>query len=457
MTPRPFLSRHVRPGVRWFAIVAVGLLTPVVAFQVWDTVAVRGLAREVRLAAERGESLDEERQPGVWPNATADLDTAGPYVLAAAMLALGSEAGDAVAPVRDWSAAPQAEHIEAAFAKAHAVVERSRDALALVATAVGKPYRGVPAGTESNYRSAGFSALTLLLRAQMASASARGEDEEALDAALALLWFRGAMRDIGAFWRGDVDVTPLLTLAPVSDAQLLRLQAAVIAAEDPAAPRVSFLRARARTFGQLRRQHRVDPVTGESRQVGLAAALIRPLVATRLTRSLERWRALAPLFDRPWPEQRSGIGDGPESGSAFLGSSDWADASFRFAVHDPTLARDRAATAAIAVRRYQLAHAGATPDRLSDLVPQYLTAVPRDPFGGGELRYRRDPDAFTVYSVGLDGKDDGGDLVVRGRGAPSSRGLGPDVGFRVVDGMVRAPRDPRATVSAQGARRGSGA
>jgi hypothetical protein len=51
---------------------------------------------------------------------------------------------------------------------------------------------------------------------------------------------------------------------------------------------------------------------------------------------------------------------------------------------------------------------GRYPERLSDLVPQYLPAVPKDPFDGKPLRYRLDRNGFRVWSIGKDLKDNGG-------------------------------------------------
>jgi len=61
----------------------------------------------------------------------------------------------------------------------------------------------------------------------------------------------------------------------------------------------------------------------------------------------------------------------------------------------------------LAVERYRLAHAR-LPETLDQLVPDYLAAVPTDPFDGMPLRYKRFDRGFLVYSVGEDGKDDGG-------------------------------------------------
>lgn len=64
---------------------------------------------------------------------------------------------------------------------------------------------------------------------------------------------------------------------------------------------------------------------------------------------------------------------------------------------------------AIALRRYQLDHAGALPPTLETLVPQYLATVPRDPMDGDTLRYKPEAGGFLLYSVGLNGIDEGGD------------------------------------------------
>jgi len=67
----------------------------------------------------------------------------------------------------------------------------------------------------------------------------------------------------------------------------------------------------------------------------------------------------------------------------------------------------RTAQAGLAIERYRLA-AGKLPDEIADLVPNYLDAVPKDPFDGEDLRYKRLEMGFVVYSIGEDGSDDGG-------------------------------------------------
>jgi len=67
----------------------------------------------------------------------------------------------------------------------------------------------------------------------------------------------------------------------------------------------------------------------------------------------------------------------------------------------------RAARAAIAIERHRLAH-GSYPATLAEVVPAYLPAAPIDPFDGKPLRYMLVNGRPMLYSVGCDGKDDGG-------------------------------------------------
>ena len=71
-------------------------------------------------------------------------------------------------------------------------------------------------------------------------------------------------------------------------------------------------------------------------------------------------------------------------------------------------AQREAALTALAVERYRLIHDWRMPEALTDLVPDLLAGVPRDPFDGQPLRYNRLKDGYVVYSVGPDRIDHGG-------------------------------------------------
>jgi hypothetical protein len=91
----------------------------------------------------------------------------------------------------------------------------------------------------------------------------------------------------------------------------------------------------------------------------------------------------------------------------------------------------RTAMTMLAVERYRLKK-GKWPEKLDDLKPDFLAAVPNDPFDGKPLRYVKRADGVTVYSVGHDGKDDGGKI-------DRTKPLGPgvDLGYRLWDVKAR--------------------
>ena len=73
------------------------------------------------------------------------------------------------------------------------------------------------------------------------------------------------------------------------------------------------------------------------------------------------------------------------------------------------------ATLACALERYRLAN-GHYPDALADLTPQFVAKLPHDVITGEPLKYRRtDNGRFVLYSVGWNGKDDGGMIAMSGK------------------------------------------
>jgi hypothetical protein len=65
------------------------------------------------------------------------------------------------------------------------------------------------------------------------------------------------------------------------------------------------------------------------------------------------------------------------------------------------------AQVALAIERHRLA-TGNVPVELAVLVPQYLEAVPIDPFDGKPIRCRRTEPGYVLYSIMEDGQDNGG-------------------------------------------------
>jgi hypothetical protein len=92
-------------------------------------------------------------------------------------------------------------------------------------------------------------------------------------------------------------------------------------------------------------------------------------------------------------------------------SGQFTEALGRFClVHQRSVARLESAHVAFAALRYKAKH-GRLPEKLQDLVPDFVDAVPLDPFDGKPLRYRADGERFVVYSVHENARDDGGDIA----------------------------------------------
>ncbi len=81
--------------------------------------------------------------------------------------------------------------------------------------------------------------------------------------------------------------------------------------------------------------------------------------------------------------------------------------------HKIVIAHERLLAAELALRSYQ-SEQGHPPARLDDLVTNYLSRAPQDPFTGRALIYRPQSTNWLLYSVGPDGVDDGGRPAPRG-------------------------------------------
>jgi hypothetical protein len=87
-------------------------------------------------------------------------------------------------------------------------------------------------------------------------------------------------------------------------------------------------------------------------------------------------------------------------------------------------AQNKLLIVALALRAYRVEH-GSYPAKLSALIPTYLSSLPGDPFAAsGPLRYKPSSPGYIMYSVGPDGKDDGGKPILdSSQPAPEIAGL----------------------------------
>ncbi len=100
------------------------------------------------------------------------------------------------------------------------------------------------------------------------------------------------------------------------------------------------------------------------------------------------------------------------------------------------------ARTALAAEEWRLTH-GRWPDSLEQLVPEFLDAVPEDPFSDTRIQYKRTGTGVVVYSVGPDGQDDGGTSLEEARKLAGEDGYleeGWDLPFRLLNPELRGAR-----------------
>ena len=92
-----------------------------------------------------------------------------------------------------------------------------------------------------------------------------------------------------------------------------------------------------------------------------------------------------------------------------------------FTMFYEALATRRIAAVIVAVQLYRAEHGNRYPVSLAQLVPDYLPAVPIDPMAGDgrPLGYHPDTKPAVVYSVGVNGIDDGGTSLAPASGTSS--------------------------------------
>jgi hypothetical protein len=98
-------------------------------------------------------------------------------------------------------------------------------------------------------------------------------------------------------------------------------------------------------------------------------------------------------------------------------------------------ARLRTALVALGVERYRLANGDRLPDDLTVLLPAYLKNIPVDPYDGRPLRYKRSEKGYVIYCIGEDQQDDHG----KERASNAPRGTPEDVTF-IVERQTQNPK-----------------
>jgi len=152
----------------------------------------------------------------------------------------------------------------------------------------------------------------------------------------------------------------------------------------------------------------------------LFACLFRPMYRLDAVRIVDAARVLEEVgMASDWPTASSMLPPFPDLKS---GTEQFARpiSSWFAGLHERAamwcfleFAERRMAATALAIRLYELDH-GQRPQRLEDLVPDYLPTVPADPCtaDGRALGYRLHGPQPLLYGVGKDGVDEGGEFAL---------------------------------------------
>ena len=216
----------------------------------------------------------------------------------------------------------------------------------------------------------------------------------------------------------------LLPRVPFSDAQLAGLQSTFRAIDYREEFLHSLLAERVYVLPFMK-----DPTLLGAPPSGARAAVALALIENvTLPHYLETAGELIAAVKLPWPEALEKVNDlyKPKRTIPYYSrleamATPRLESIFQAAARGT--ARNRLADIALAAQRYRLAN-GRLPEALDDLVPDFLFAIPLDPFTNEPLHYVPTDDGFVVYSVGVDRKDDGGPRE-------ALRTHEPDLGYRI--------------------------
>jgi hypothetical protein len=424
------MTGRLRPGFRRAAIVAEILLAPVALHALWDYIEVRRLIREVAAIRDRGEPVTQ-RDLGPTSPTTEEQKRASRLYLASGAIALDAYGTDRTLDTDLQAAGLRGEMPPASRAslqeRMQSAVEPYAEAFPLLDRANALDFTSLGAGTDHSYRAASFWNLTRLNSARSALECLSGNADEAATIAATSIRLKRVLRasraglGFGRTTREDWVVPFLLSHCTPSAASLESLDRIMAQFEpgtlvqDLLAERVAFLGyvwpyygidARAPEHFNFRRWSPLEVVIRPWRTHQLVDQFKRFADAIAAARKPmpERKAALTAIVQRSEPSNRPGtLPSGWMPASIFLQAANprWADGSVMW----------NAFRTAVAVERYRHDNDSRFPSALADLVPRYLTAIPADPDSGSSLLYKSIDGGYTIYGVGPNGLDDGGDIA----------------------------------------------
>lgn len=429
------MSRERRAGRGLF----IAVLSILAGYVVWDRAEVYRLNRDIKEIAARGEPVDLSYRDAPLENAQ-DRESAQLYAdgAAAAQQMLDRDYRLSRIDFDSVSGVPVTPaDLEQTF-------RLDCPALQLLDRASTLPFHGMGEFAPDYYYENGSTLQGLsglsALRADVLAY--RGDADGAAAAIVSALSVQRTLP--GVFYRATAggrvfgSLRILLRHTTPSEASLRTLQHAFEALPDDDGLEVAVRDRRALVIAHLD-----DPVDGlVPKAVSLA---LHPYLTALARQQLEEYDDVARAVRQPWPAKADALSAmmAEATSSARLQRLRWylpraaypapavLAADYRSAAAN--LAIRRVAIATLAVERYRRAHDGAPPPSLAVLAPAFISAVPVDPLSGQPLIYRQESDAYVVYGVDANRKDDGGALYGFGSHEPVAASMrsARDFGIRV--------------------------
>jgi hypothetical protein len=462
---------NVRPSLRRLLIVAVIVLVPLTAHAVWDQIEATRMSRAVRAIQQRGEPVNMAAQRRPLENEQ-QRDASRLYFAAAVLAApnapqaLPRQPREGSFPTAAVAAAlralaqfpPTEARQDPRFADIESIVESARPALTVLDLATPLDFeRFAPERPSYSYAVSDLFKLAAICSLRTDVSALRGDASAAAASQLSSVRLLRTLTGTSSWFvpqtTGSLQL--LLERTDPDEAALLRVQQAYepIAREDGAADALMDRRAVMleslwpHSSGRPSWVQRVGPTRGPA---PASFVLLRPWLTHQAIATLQRFDDAIALARQPWPQKLKAIEEWQQknppvarqpfgSGSVIprwgFGYSDaLAGLDRDLTLAGERLAANRVAVVALAVERYRRSHGAALPQALDVLIPDYLAAVPIDPFDGARLRFSRAADGYTIYSVGADQEDDGGkvgewapDLLQRRRDTSGP----PDIGIQI--------------------------
>ncbi len=418
---------EVRPSIRRLVRIVLPIVAVIAAWQVWDNIEGRRLQRAI------AQFDPDTRQASGSEGDAARLYAAAAIVSVdrAASAVPSRSALDVIRRRRDALVGGVAPSADDAGQWSRIRAQATLPAM-LIEQAGPLPFTSFVPGTDFNYRASGLVNASRLAAVATLAAIEQAEMDGAFRSLLSRVRFLRTL-DGGGFVQGmkvqlgqDVatDLSLIMNDARLADAQLQALDEAwaPLYRDDELSRSVTAMaHSRLRFF---------NAAGGGTWRNGFVVRAISPWMKRTAAQALESMAEALRVSQQGWPERLRGLAQVRDPTPSFSVRVVTNNLGIGIASFGATV---RTTRAALAVERYRRAN-GRLPGSLDELARP--SDELEDPFSGESIKFVAAANDFAVYSVGPDGRDDGGRFEAE-RAKGRSPGFGPllDIGVR-----VRTPR-----------------